>query len=117
MTRKEPTLNFPEIVGFPEPRTQTSVADDVPTRFELLEQLQQTREAELVRVIDIADKIARRFGPETAAGFLFYEILGRPPGPTECAQYGDRLRRAPSSARLVIEELLAICETQTRTAL
>jgi hypothetical protein len=101
-------LNTKEIIGFPEPHGQA-----MPTaRFDLVDQLQRVKGAEIARVVDIADRLSQRFGPEIGAGFLCYEILGRLPDGADCTSYVERLRRAPSAAAAIVEELLTLtgCE-------
>jgi hypothetical protein len=94
-------LNDSEIIGFPEP------CADRP-RFDLLGQLQQVGEEEITRIVDIAGRLALRFAPGIAVGFLFYQILGRPPDNPECAHYEEQLRKAPSGAAVIAGELLTL---------
>jgi hypothetical protein len=99
-----------EIVGFPEPpnETPTGVGPASPTLlFDLGDRLQQVRRLEIARLIDIAGSLLKRFGPDIAVGYLYYEILGRPPDGAECARHEALLRRSPAAAPDLAEQLLA----------
>jgi len=64
-------LNARESIGFPEPSAERG--------FELIAELRRQRQAEIARISGIATRLAARFGAETVVGFLYYEILVRPP--------------------------------------
>jgi hypothetical protein len=93
-------LNAREIIGFPQLRTEG--------RFELVSELRQQRQAEIARLTEIATRLAARFGAETVVGFLYYEILGRPPHREDLLGYAERLDRTPSMVPIIIEELFAL---------
>jgi hypothetical protein len=65
------------------------------------------RHAEAERLTEIAVRLLARFGAETAGGFLFYEILGRPLDRPELLDYAKRLDRTSSIAPFIVEEFLA----------
>ena len=92
-------LNAPEIIGFPEPRTEG--------RFELIDALRRQRQAEIARIAAIAMRLATRFDAEAAIGFLHYELLGRPPDHEDLLDYAERLNRTPAMVPIIVEELLA----------
>jgi hypothetical protein len=49
--------------------------------------LRRLRLEHLARLIDKAGEIAEVFGLEIAIGFLYYEVLGRPPDPSGFSHY------------------------------
>jgi hypothetical protein len=93
-------LNAREIIGFPEPTAER--------RFELIAELRRQRQAEIARISGIATRLAARFGAETVVGFLYYEILGRPPHREDLLGCAERLDRTPSMMPIIIEELFAL---------
>jgi hypothetical protein len=112
-------LNARAIVGFPERPAETPDDDGPATplqRFDIADQLRQVRGAEIVRILDIAGGLSQRFGPDITVGFLFYEILGRPPDSAEFARQGERLRRSPSLASAIIEELLTRADAEPKNS-
>jgi hypothetical protein len=111
-------MEINEIIGFPEPCAERG-GDDGPAmpvaRFDLVDRLRRVRRVEIARIVDIARRLLQRFGPDVAVGFLYYEILGRPPDGADCARHADRLRRAPSAAPVIAEELLVLADTQPQS--
>jgi len=107
-------LNTREIVGFPQLRSEES-RDGGPglsiAHFELIAELRRQRQVEIARLTQIASWLTGRFGPETAVGFLYYEIVGRPPDRDDLRGYSERLYRTPSIVPIIVEELLA-CSQQ-----
>jgi hypothetical protein len=99
-------LNAPDIIGFPQLRP-------VP-RFELIAELHQQRQAEIARITEIAARLTKLFGAETAVGFLYYEILGRLPNPENLLGYTQRLRSVPSTAPAIVDELFALAHSESR---
>jgi len=97
-------LNTREIIGFPEPSAEG--------RFELVAELRGQRQAEIARVTGIAMRLTSRFGAETAVGFLYYEIVGRPPDREELLDYAKHLYRTPSMVPIIVEELLVLAHSQ-----
>jgi hypothetical protein len=97
-------LNAPGIIGFPEPCAAR--------RFELIAELSRQRQAEVARITGIALRLAAGFGAETVVGFLYYEILGRPPDREDLLGYAERLKRTPSVARIIVEELVVLARSQ-----
>ena len=97
-------LNAREIVGFPEMRAEG--------RFELITEVRAQRQAEIARLMEIAARMTGRLGAETAVGFLFFEILGRPPDREDLLGYTERLDRTPSMMPIIVEELLAVSRSQ-----
>ena len=91
-----------EIVGFPEPRR-----DKPAGQFDLVDRLLRVKRVEIERIIEIADRLSQRYGPAIVVGFLYYEILGRPPDAADCARLVRRLSRAPAAVPVIVEELLA----------
>ena len=109
-------LNRKEIIGFPEPSAERSGSGNaaLPTaRFDLVDVLRRVQGAEIARISDLARRLNDKFGPEISVGFLCYEILGRAPDGT--AQI-ERLRRAANSVPSIIEELIALVDTNPDTA-
>jgi hypothetical protein len=107
-------LNSKEIIGFPEPSAKRSRSDDPPlpnARFDLVDALRGIQGAEIARISDLASRLNDQFGPEITVGFLYYEILGRAPDGT--AQI-ERLRRAATSLPSIIEELIALVDTDPK---
>jgi hypothetical protein len=96
-------LNAPGIIGFPEPCAAG--------RFELIAELSRQRQAEVARITGIALRLAAGFGAETVVGFLYYEILGRPPDREDLLGYAERLKRTPSMARIIVEELVVLARS------
>jgi hypothetical protein len=92
-------LNTGDIIGFPPQHAEA--------RFELIAELQWQQHAEVARLTEIAVRLLARFGAETVVGFLFYEILGRPPDHPELLDYAARLHRTSSIAPFIVEEFLA----------
>ena len=64
--------------------------------------------AEVARLTEIAVRLLARLGVETAVGFLFYEIFGRPPDRPELLDYAERLHRTSSIAPFIVEEFLVL---------
>ncbi len=93
-----------EIIGFPRPSAERG--------FELIAELRRQRQAEIARITGIAMRLAARFGAETAVGFLYYEILGRPPDREDLPGYAERFDRTPSMVPIIVEELLALARSQ-----
>jgi len=62
----------------------------------------------MARISGIATRLAARFGAETVVGFLYYEILGRPPHREDLLGCAERLDRTPSMMPIIIEELFAL---------
>jgi hypothetical protein len=102
--RHRPMLNAPEIIGLSEPCADGG--------FELIDVLRRPRQAEIARITGIAMRLTARFGAETAVGFLYYEILRRPPDREDLLGYAERLDRTPSMAPIMVEELLALSRSQ-----
>jgi hypothetical protein len=110
-------LNTKEIVGFPEPRADGSPDTDpaMPgARFDLVDELQQVKGAEITRITQIAERLLLQSGPVVAIGFMYCEMLGRLPDDADGARRIERLRRAPSAAPEIIEELRALADAETR---
>lgn len=97
-------LNSREIIGFPEPCAKG--------RFELIAELKRQRQAEIARLTGIATRLAARFDAETAVGFLYYEILGRPTDRENLLGYADRLHQTPSMVPIIVKQLLALARSQ-----
>jgi hypothetical protein len=89
-----------EIIGFHEPRAAPG--------FELIAELQRQRRTEIARVTELAARLTQQFGAETAAGFLYSEILGRSPDGKVLRGYAERLQRTPSMVAAIVERLLAL---------
>jgi hypothetical protein len=110
-------LNAREIVGFPEPSAERSPHND-PARssagFDLVDELRRVKGAELIRITEIAGRLLVHFGPVIAIGFLYYEMLGHPPEGGDYASHLERLRRAPSTAPGIVEELRALAASEPR---
>jgi len=93
-----------EIIGFPPLCTEP--------RFELSAELDRQRQSEIARITKIAARLRTEFGAETAVGFLYFEILGRPPD-RECLEtYAERLQSTSSVMPVIVEELLALAPSQ-----
>jgi hypothetical protein len=110
-------LNTDEIVGFPEPRAKTSSHHGPAMSsagFDLADELRRIERAEMARITAIAERVLIQFGPFTAIGFLYYEMLGRPPDDAESASHIERLRRAPSTALGIVEALRALADSESR---
>lgn len=99
-------MHADEIIGFPEAGAEAP-------HFDLVVGLQQAREAEIFRILDIAGRIAQQFGPAIAVGFLFYEIVGQLPDDAALTRTAERLRQSPSSAAAIVEELHALRDSRT----
>lgn len=97
-------LNTREIIGFPEPSAEG--------HFELISELRRQRQAEIARITGMATRLSGRFGAETAVGFIYYEILGRAPDREDLLGYAERLYRAPSVVPLIVEQLIALAQSQ-----
>jgi hypothetical protein len=89
-------LSAREIIGF------------ATAGFELIAALRQQRQVEITRLTEIAARLRGRFCAETAVGFLYYEILGRPPDREDLLGYTERLHRAPSVVSVIVEELVTL---------
>ena len=87
-------------IGFPEPSAAGG--------FDLIAELRRQRQGEIAQITEITTRLAARFGAETAVGFLFYEILGRPPDREDGLGYAERLQGTPSIVPVIVEELLAV---------
>jgi hypothetical protein len=110
-------LNGHEIIGFAAPGAGTPPAGGAaksPAHFDLDRRLEQARAVELTRIMALAVKLSQRFGPDVVVGFLYYEILGRPPDRRDHAERVERLRQSPSSAPAIVEELLNAAEAELR---
>jgi hypothetical protein len=81
-------------------------------QFELIAELRRQRQAEIVRVTGIAARLTGGFGAETAVGFLYYKILGRSPDREDLLSYAERLYRTPSMLPIIVEEFLALAQSQ-----
>jgi hypothetical protein len=92
------------IIGFPEPSPERP--------FELVVELRRQRQAEFVRLSEIAARLTDRFGAELAVGFLYCEIVGRSPGREDLLGYAERLNRTPSMVPIIVEEFLALARSQ-----
>jgi hypothetical protein len=95
-------LNNREIIGFPEATAGGG--------FELFAELRRQRQAEIARITEIATRLASRFDTETVVGFLYYEILGRPPDHEDLLGYAERLNRTSSMVPVIVGELLALAD-------
>jgi hypothetical protein len=110
-------LNAKEIVGFPERSAERSPQNDPAMSsagFDLVDDLRRVKGAEIARLTEIAGRLLVHFGPVIAIGFLYYEMLGRPPEGGDCASHLERLRRAPSTASGIVEELRALADSESR---
>jgi hypothetical protein len=110
-------VNTDEIVGFPEPCAEGSLHDDraMPSaRFDLVDELRRVKGAEITRILEIAEQLLLHCGPVVAIGFMHCEILGRLPHGADGAGHIERLRRAPSAALEIIEELRTLADAETR---
>ena len=110
-------LNTDEIVGFPEPRAKRSSHHGPAMSsvgFDLVNELRRVEQAEIARIAEIAERVLIQFGPVIAIGFLYYEMLGRPPDDAESASHIARLRRAPSTAPGIVEALRALADSESR---
>ena len=110
-------LNTDEIVGFPEPRAKTSSHHGPAISsagFDLVDELRRVEQAEIARIAEIAERVLIQFGPVIAIGFLYYEMLGRPPDGAVCVSHIERLGRAPSTAAGIVEELRALADSESR---
>ena len=87
-------LNDREIIGFHHPRAAAG--------FDLIAALQRQRRMEIARITELAARLMRQFGAETAAGFLYCEILGRPPNREDLLGYAERLSRTSSMVPITI---------------
>jgi glycosyltransferase involved in cell wall biosynthesis len=96
------------IVGFQEAFTEAQVKETPPVggHFDLINQLDHLRREEVLRIGKIAAGLLPRFGPVVVVGFLYYELLGRPPNDVESSRQAYRLRQSPSATPAIIEELL-----------
>jgi hypothetical protein len=81
-------------------------------QFELIAELRRQRQAEIVRITGIAARLTGGFGAETAVGFLYYEILGRSPDREDLLSYAERPHRTPSMLPIIVEEFLALAQSQ-----
>jgi hypothetical protein len=109
-------LNTDEIVGFPEPRAERSSHHGPAMSsagFDLVNELRRVERAEIARITEIAERVLIQFGPVIAIGFLYYEMLGRPPDDAESASQIERLRRAPSTAPGIVEALRALADSES----
>ena len=110
-------LNVNEIVGFPEPSAERSPHSNPAMSsagFDLVDDLRRVKGAEIARLTEIAGRLLVQFGPVIAIGFLYYEMLGRPPDGGDCAGHLERLRRTPSTAPGIVEELRALADSEAR---
>ena len=110
-------LNTDEIVGFPEPRAESSSYHGPgmsSASFDLVDELRRVKRTEITRIREIAERLLIQFGPVIAIGFLYYEMLGRLPDDAESASHIERLRRAPSTVPGVVEELRALADSEPR---
>ena len=82
----------------------------------MITELHRVRQEELLRIGKIAAGLLVRFGPVIAVGFLYYELLGRPPNDAEASRQAHRLRRSPSTAPAIIEELLRSVDSREQVA-
>jgi hypothetical protein len=110
-------LNAKEIVGFREPSAERSPHNSPAVSsagFDLVDELRRVKGAEIARLTELAGRLLVQFGPIIAIGFLYYEMLGRPPEGADYATHLDRFRRAPSTAPGIVEELRALADAEPR---
>jgi glycosyltransferase involved in cell wall biosynthesis len=107
-----------QIIGFQEAFFEAQVNENTTagSRFDLITELYRVRQEELLRIGRIAAGLLVRFGPVIAVGFLYYELLGRRPTDAESLRQVDRLRRSPSAAPAIIEELLGSVDSGEQVA-
>ena len=82
--------------------------------IDLVDELRRVKGAEIARITEIAGRLLVQFGPVIAIGFLYYEMLGRPPDGADCASHIERLRRAPSNTPRIVEEQRALADSEPR---
>jgi glycosyltransferase involved in cell wall biosynthesis len=115
--RESQILNTDEIVGFPKPRAEKSTHQGTAMSgagFDLVDELRRVKRAEIARITELAERLLIQFGPVIAIGFLYYEMLGRPPDGAVCVSHIERLGRAPSTAAGIVEELRALADSESR---
>jgi len=77
------------IIGYLENQGETA-APGLPEPDGVLhvnQALRRLRLDHLARLTERAEEISEAFGLEVAIGFLYYEVLGRPPDPSGFAHY------------------------------
>jgi hypothetical protein len=106
-------MNATEIIGFAGPRAEQPTGGGPQIsmeHFNLIQQLEQAKAAEIVRISAFAERLPEHYGPDVIVGFLVCELLGRRPEPGEYAAHVERLRRSPSCVSEIIGELLSFGE-------
>jgi hypothetical protein len=111
-SKKAAAMSAREIIGFVKSHAEKLDGDpQISTeRFDLAQQLEQAKAAEIARIIAAAERLSERFGPEVIVGFLFCEFLGRRPDPGDYPGHLERLWRSPASVPEIIGELLSLAE-------
>jgi hypothetical protein len=109
-------MTTPEIVGFLPFRGEATAAGGSSARRGFEEALQHAKNAEITRIAAVAERLLRCFGAAIAVGFLYYEILGRPPQRAECAGLAKRLERGASTTASIAAELLALARAEATRA-
>ena len=100
-------MSTAEIIGFSEPRSHASEEASC-ARFDLIDTLLRGRRAEIARITEIAEQLSCQFGLVIAAGFLHFEILGRPPQYVDWTRRVEELRRNTRAVPACVDELLAM---------
>jgi hypothetical protein len=104
-------MSTAQIIGFSEPRSRISEGAS-STRFELIDTLQRVRRAEIARITEIAEQLSCRLGAVIAAGFLHFEILGRPALNADWTRHVEELQRNTLTVPEIVEELLAMAASK-----
>ena len=100
-------MSTAEIIGFSEPRSHGS-AEASSARFDLIDTLRRVRREEIARITEIAEQLSCQFGLMIAAGFLHFEILGRPPQNEDWTRHVEELQRNTGTVSAIVDELLAM---------
>jgi len=104
-------MSTAEIIGFSDLRSHISEAAS-SARFDLIDALQRVRRAEIARITEIAEQLCCQFGIVIAAGFLHFQILGRPPLNADWTRHVEELQRNTLTVPAIIEELLAMAASK-----
>jgi hypothetical protein len=104
-------MSTAEIIGFADPRSHISKEVSF-ARFDLIDALQRVRRAEIARITEVAEQLCCQFGIAIAAGFLHFEILGRPPRNADWTRHVEELQRNKLTVPAIVEELLAMAASK-----
>ena len=100
-------MSTAEIIGFSETRSHASEEASC-ARFDLIDTLLRVRRAEIARITEIAEQLSCQCGLVIAAGFLHFEILGRPPLNEDWTGHVEELQRNTLTVPAIVDELLAM---------